>query len=94
MYSFSSGTIFVAIVYPTANSFIHYKNFFDTFMLGDNTEDLEKCVGEWGSVEIKTSDFGDREFSVVKFVYQPLPIRIEAWRISVSEKEKDTNFEP
>ncbi len=86
MYSLSKGSVFCAILNPGDRSFYHYKNFFNTFMLGVPTDDLEKAVGRWGSIEICTAEYGDVGYSIVRFCYQPLPVRMESWRIGRDER--------
>ena len=73
--------IFHAILFPTENSYYHYKNFFNSFMLGQDTDNLEKAIGMWGSVKITNSEFQELEYSVVKFVYNPIEIMIESFKI-------------
>ncbi|NIT55651.1 MAG: hypothetical protein GWN00_05245 [Aliifodinibius sp.] len=87
MYGLDESSIFSAIIYPTDRSFFHYKNFFNTYMLGENVDDLEKAKGSWGSIEIYNTEFGDIEYSGVRFCYQPLDIRMDSWRIEKHEKE-------
>jgi hypothetical protein len=87
MYGIDENSVFSAIIYPGDKSYYHYKNFFNTYMLGEDTNDLEKSKGRWGSVKIYNADFGDVEYSAVRFCYQPLPVRMESWRIGKDEKE-------
>ena len=87
MYGVSEASLFSAIIYPASNSYYHYKNFFNTFMLGENTDDIDKAVGQWGSVCLYTSEFDEIEYSAVKFHYQPRPVMMESWRIGRDERE-------
>ena len=86
MYGLPKDTCFRAILFPTKKSFYHYKNFINTYMLGPVTDGFEKAVGTWGSIEIYSSEFGDIEYSAVRFCYQPRWVMIEAWRIEKKEK--------
>ena len=86
MHGLSKETHFRAILFPTDKSFFHYKNFFNTFMPGKNTDDLDKAVGTWGSIQIYNSEFGEIEYSAVKFCYQPRWIMMESWRLTKEEK--------
>jgi len=81
IYGLPTETYFRAILFPTDKSFFHYKNFFNTFMLGVNTDNLAQAVGMWGPVEVYNSEFGDIEYSTVRFCYHPLAIRMEVWRL-------------
>lgn len=86
MYGLPKDTLFQAILFPTDKSFFYYKNFFNTFMPGVDTDNTEKAVGKWGSIEVYNSEFGDIEYSAVRFCYQPLTIRLETWRLEKEEK--------
>jgi hypothetical protein len=86
MYGLHKDICFQAILFTTDKSFFHYKNFFNTFMPGKDADDIEKAVGKWGSVEVYNSEFGEIEYSAVRFCYQPIPIRLESWRIEKEEK--------
>ncbi len=86
MYGLSNDTCLRAILIPTEKSYYHYKNFFNTYMPGQDADDLTKAVGKWGSVEIYTSEFGDIEYSAARFCYQPLAIRLDAHRLTKEEK--------
>ena len=86
MYGLPKHTCFQAILFPTNKSYYHYKNFFNTYMPGQDADDLTKAVGNWGSVEIYNSEFGDIEYSAVRFCYQPLAIRLDAHRLTKEEK--------
>ena len=86
MYGLPKDTFFQSILFPTDKAFFHYKNFFNTFMPGKDTDDLTKAVGMWGSVEIYNSEFGEIEYSAVKFCYQPRWIMMESWRLTKEEK--------
>ena len=86
MYGLPNDNYFQAILFPTDKSFYHYKNFFNTYMPGKDADDLTMAVGKWGSVEIYNSEFGDIEYSAVRFCYQPLAIRMDAWRLEKEEK--------
>ena len=87
IYCLEKGSLFCAILNPNERSYIHYVNFFNTFFLGEEIENHEKAVGEWGSVELKPAEFGGIEYSSVRFCYQPLPVRMESWRIGRDERE-------
>lgn len=86
MYGIPKDTYFQAILFPTDKSFFHYKNFFNTYMPGKDADDLAMAVGKWGSIEIYNSEFGDIEYSTVRYCYQPLAIRLETWRLEKEEK--------
>ena len=80
-YELKNHNIFYAILHPTSDSYYHYKNFFNTFLLGQDTDNLDEAVGQWGSVEICKSEFSDIKYSAVRFVYQPREVMIESGRI-------------
>jgi len=92
MYGLGNNSYFHAIIHPTNNSFYHYKNFFNAYMLGVGTTELEKAIGQWGSVEISHSDFNETTYSSVRFVYQPRAVMMEAWRIGRDERENDATI--
>jgi hypothetical protein len=89
-YGLPQENVFASVLYPTGKSFFHYKNFYNTFMLGNYTDELNKAVGQWGSVQIAHSTLVDEEYSAVRFVYQPIPIRMESWRLNKEEKNGGT----
>ena len=80
-YELGENNIFHAILHPTQDSYYYYKNFFNSFMLGQETDKLEEAIGVWGSVEMSNSEFNDTKYSTVKFVYNPREIMIESFRI-------------
>jgi hypothetical protein len=80
-----------AIIFPGDKSYYHYKNFFNTYLLGEYVDNLEKAVGRWGSVQIYNAEFGDVEYSAVRFCYQPLMIRMESWRIGKDEGKNSSS---
>jgi len=88
MYGVSEASLFAAIIYPTEKSYYHYKNFFNTFMLGNDKGDIDAAVGEWGSICLYNSKFGNIEYSAVKFHYQPRAVMMESWRIWRDEMEE------
>jgi len=73
---------FASILHPTQASYWHYKHFFNCFMLGDPTEALDKAIGQWGSVKLEQSKYGETVYSAVKFVHQPLPVRMHSSQLS------------
>jgi len=89
MYGISDDAELSAIIHPTDRSYYHYKNFFNTYMLGVETDEIDKAVGRWGSIQIVNSHFNDSQYSTVRFVYQPLQIRMESWRIGQDEGDTD-----
>jgi len=91
MYGLPKDTYFQAILFPTDKAFFYYKNFFNTYMPGKDADDMAMAVGKWGSIEVYNSEFGDIEYSAVRFCYQPLWIRLESWRIEKEEKTISAN---
>lgn len=88
-YGLSEGSLFSALLFPTAKTYFHYKNFYNTFMLGQFTDALDTAIGHWGSVQIYPSVLAGVEYSSVRFIYQPMPIRMESWRIEREERNND-----
>jgi len=87
IYGLPENTCFRAILHPTPRSLIHYENFFNTFFWGQRSiDDLTKAIGQWGSVELGQSEFCGITYSVVRFCYQPLRIRLQSWRIMGQEQ--------
>lgn len=86
MYGFPRNTCLRAILNPTEKSYYHYKNFFNTYMPGLDADDLTKAIGNWGSINVYNSEFGDVEYSTVKFCYQPIAIRLDACRLAKAEQ--------
>lgn len=86
MYGLPKDACFRAILFPTDKSFYHYKNFFNTFIPGKDADELDKAIGKWGSVEIYNSEFGDIEYSAVRFCYQPRWVMMESWKLTKEEK--------
>ena len=80
-YELGENDIFYSILHPTKNSYYHYKNFYNTFLLGKSIDKIEEAIGMWGSVKICNSEFQDLKYSVVKFTYQPRGIMIESFGI-------------
>ena len=77
--------IFHAIIHPTQNSYYHYKNFFNSFMITKSIDKLKEAIGLWASIKIYKSDFQGSEYCFVKFVYNPREILIESYRIGREE---------
>ncbi len=75
---------FYAIIHPSENSYYHYKDFFVTYLHSNHIsiENIDQALGRWGFVQISKSRFGGQEYSAVKFVYQPVPIRLETLKLS------------
>ena len=90
MYQLAPNNVFSAIIHPSQNSLFHYKNFRNTFFPGKGIDDIRAGAGQWGSIEMYTSEFNDAEYSAVKFVFQPIPVRTECWRIWRQENEDDS----
>jgi len=86
-YGLPSDSVFSAILHPTERSMWHYVNFFNTFMLMDPIDQPTKAIGCWGSVRIRPSKFNGIEYSTVKFVYQPLAIRMKSWKLGLEDAE-------
>jgi len=81
-YEMEEGIEFASILHPTHKSYWHYKHFFNTFMLDEVVFEFEKAVGQWGSVKLEQSQYGETVYSAVKFVHQPLPVRMHSLRLS------------
>jgi len=81
-YGMEDSIEFASILHPTQASYWHYKNFFDCFMLGEIVFEFEKAVGQWGSVKLEQSTYGETVYSAVKFVHQPIPVRIHSSQVS------------
>ncbi|MCJ7483973.1 MAG: hypothetical protein MUO31_13525, partial [Thermodesulfovibrionales bacterium] len=75
-------------LYPTKLSYFHYKNFFICFMLGEKLDDFEKAVGRWGSVRLEQAQYSETTYSAVKFVYQPLPVRMKNWKLDAEDEQE------
>jgi len=88
-YGLSEGTIFSSLLFPSPKTYYHYKNFYNTFMLGQFTNEFDKAIGQWGCVQIYPSTVAGVEYSSVRFVYQPMPIRMESWRLDREEINND-----
>ncbi len=58
-------------------------------MWGEYLIDVEKTIGQWGSVKVERNTYGDKEYSSVKFVYQPMAVRIESHKIMRKEIEAE-----
>jgi len=84
-YGLPENTFFKAIIHPTPASYLRYKNFFNTYMLGEPVEDLEKAIGYWGSVRIDQAKYGETVYSSIQFVHQPLQIRIQSYKLRTAE---------
>jgi len=54
-YGLPEGTLFSAILFPTSKTYFHYKNFYNTYMLGQFTDALDTAIGHWGCVQIYPS---------------------------------------
>jgi len=88
-YGLPEGTIFSALLFPSPKTYFHYKNFYNTYMLGQYTDEFDKAIGHWGCVQIYPSLLAGVEYSAVRFVYQPMPIRLESWRLDKEERNND-----
>ena len=87
-YIFPDDYVFSSILHPTQMSYFHYKNFFNTFMLGEYLDDFHKALGRWGSVRIEQAQYCETQYSAVKFVYQPLPVRMKNWKLDAENKQE------
>ncbi len=85
-YGLDCNNIFHAILHPTEDSYYHFKNFFNSFMLGQGTDNLDEAIGQWGSIEICNSEFNDLKYSSVRFIYQPREIMVESFKIWREER--------
>ena len=81
-YEMDENIEFASILHPTHASYWHYKNFFNCFMLGEVVFEFEKALEQWGSVKVEQSKFGETVYSAVKFVYQPIPVRMHSSNLS------------
>ena len=45
------------------------------------------ALNRWGCIELLDAKYGKTEYSAVKFVYQPLPIRLRTLEIEQQETE-------
>jgi len=88
-YGLSEGTIFSSLLFPSPKTYFHYKNFYNTYMLGQFTDEFDKAIGQWGCIQIYPSILAGVEYSSVRFVYQPMPIRMESWRLDREETNND-----
>ena len=90
-YGLSTNDLFYALIHPTEKSYYHYENLFNTFLFSNYVEIdiIDKAIGEWGSVEISKSEFEEIEYSIVRFVYQPLKVRFETLRMMRYQKIMD-----
>lgn len=87
-YEFPEDYVFSSILHPTQMSYFHYKNFFNAYMLGEKLDAFDKAIGRWGSIKLEQKKYGETQYSAVKFVYQPLPVRMESWKIGAENKQE------
>lgn len=92
-YGLPEGTLFSSLLFPSPKTYFHYKNFYNTYMLGQFTDALDKAIGHWGCVQISPSLLAGVEYSAVRFVYQPMPIRMESWRLDREETNNDPIYD-
>jgi len=85
-YGLPEGTIFSSLLFPSPKTYFHYKNFYNTYMLGQFTDEFHKAIGTWGCIQIYPSLLAGVEYSSVRFVYQTMPIRMKSWRIEREER--------
>ena len=77
--------VFSAILHPTPKSLPHYMNFAHTFLWGESTEDLTKAIGRLGSVAIQSVSFCGVAYSTVRFVREPLSIRVQCMKLELAD---------
>jgi len=58
-----------AIVYPTPNAKFIYMNFLNTFLQNHETE-IEKVMNCWGCIKVYSAQYGEAEYSAVRWVRQ------------------------
>ena len=85
------GTILNSIIHATDASRYWYKNFILTFWVSGAR--LHEAIGKWGSVEVYDAHHGETKYSSVKYVYQPLPIRMRTYQIAQDEQQGLLNWE-
>jgi len=79
--------ILASIIHPTINSEIHFENFWKTYgVLGDGS--YSDCRERYGSIQVYNAEYNGSEYSAVKYVYQPIPIRMKACRLTREEREE------
>jgi len=87
-YKLPKDYVFASIIHPTQKAYWHYKHFFDTFLPEQNPDDLQKAVGVWGGVKLEECKYGKTVYSAVKFIWQPLAIKLKAQKIGEAEQKK------
>ena len=80
-----SGTILHSIIHATDAAIYWYKNFVSTFLIRGNR--YHEATGRWGSIEVYNAKHGKTKYSAVKFVYQPLGIRLHSHDIELAEQD-------
>jgi hypothetical protein len=74
----------VSIIHPTNNSRKHYDNFIETF-LGYHDKDVTCALGRWGSIWVYDAEYQETKYSAVKYVYQPLWLKLSIMQIYEQE---------
>ena len=79
------GTQLSSIIHPTDAAIFWYKNFVSTFLIRGNR--YHQAIGRWASIEVLDAKHGKTKYSAVKYVYQPLEIRLQTHDIEMAEQE-------
>ncbi len=79
-------TILTSIIHPTNKSREHFEKFVHTFLNPDE-RDVSMADGRWGSIWVYNAKYDETEYSSVKFVFQPIKVKLAVWDIYEREKE-------
>jgi len=76
-----------AIVYPTEKAKYFMLNFLNTFLENDETN-VEKVLHRWGCVRVYTAEYGESQYSAIKWIYQTPITRRNIEHIYEEEREQ------
>lgn len=85
MYPPESGQHLHSIIHPTDRAIYFYKTFVSTFIIRGNR--YHEAINHWGCIEVFDAQHGKTKYSAVKYVYQPLNIRLKVDEIEQDERD-------
>jgi len=78
------GTILHSIIHATDAAIYWFKNFVSTFAIRSNR--YHEAIGRWGCVQVFNAKHVKTKYSAIKYIYQPLPIRMRSHEIAQDEQ--------
>jgi hypothetical protein len=85
-YGYGDNVTLASIIHPSEKCKYQRMNFLNTFLIL-NENHIQQALGKWGSVEIYQTEYMETKYSAIKWVYQPIPIRLECARMNQEQQQ-------